>query len=1048
MDLATWLSSLGLGQYAGVFAENDIDLEIIREVSDEDLEKLGVSLGHRRKLLRAVQELGKSPDAKQEAERRQVTVMFCDLVGSTELAAMLDPEDMGAVIQRFQNACAGAIARFDGFVARFMGDGVLAYFGYPQANEDSAEHAVRAALALVSEIAQIPRAGGDRLRGRVGIATGTVMIGDVAASASGTEFDVVGDTPNLAARLQALAAPGTVLVASTTRQLLGQRFQFEDAGEHALKGFPAPMRAWRVAGETLADSRFAATRGKSSRFVGRADELAKLLDEWRLAAEGHGRAVVISGEAGMGKSRLVEALIDEVASGRRRVVKCQCSPYHVNSALHPVLRNIERAAAFDSADTDEQRREKLETFLAAAAPDVADAPALIAEQLGLPAKPGAALDIAPMQRKAATMTALMRVILSLSTKAPVLLVLEDAHWSDPTTRDLWTRKIEAIAKERVLLVITARPEFQSPWKNRANVAEIHLSRLSEEQCEGLAVEIAAPQPLAPQLARDIAAKSGGIPLYVEELAKAVSEAMSDHVAVPATLHDSLMARLDRVGSAKSLAQVAAVIGEQFTRSLLASVTQLASSRIDGELNRLVEAGLVARMSRTVEPAFTFSHALLRDLAYDNLLRARRQQLHERIARVLAEQFPAIAAHEPELLAHHYARAGRFDLACDWRERAGDQAAKRSSFVEAYAHYEAAIEHASHFSEGGGAVARELGLLLKAGPALISVRAPQHASVGELYERARLRAAEIGDEDALFKATWGLWFHANIGRKLESAARHAEDLFTVATRLGKEDLVLEGLHCRWSTAFFRGEIPNTIEQCEFGQQHYDPKKHAWLGPVFGGHDPGVCAFACQATALALSERPRESVDCSNRGWELAEALNNPSSICHSLQNSMIAAQLLGDEARLGALGERLLDIAERYNLPPQRAHARLLQAWLRARNGQIDAADVVRELSSAMALGPMYRYYAVLVADTCVRAGMHDQALQTLEPALATVTEHGVGLFVSELHRLKGVCLAHRDRGDPQARASLATALEVARTQGATLLERRVSESLDALAAAG
>lgn len=1046
MDLATWLSSIGLGQYAAVLAENDIDLEIIREVRDEDLEKLGVSLGHRRKLLRAIAELGKPEDQKQEAERRQVTVMFCDLVGSTELAALLDPEDMGAIIQRFQNACAGAIARFDGFVARFMGDGVLAYFGYPQANEDSAEHAVRAALALVDEISHIPRAGGDRLRGRVGIATGTVMIGDVAASASGSEFDVVGDTPNLAARLQALAAPGTVLVASSTRQLLGQRFHFEDAGENRLKGFPQPMRAWRVAGETRADSRFAATRGKSSHFVGRDAELTKLLDEWRLASEGHGRAVVVSGEPGMGKSRLVEALIDEVSFGSRHVVKCQCSPYHVNSALHPVINNIERAAGFEAGDSEDQRRDKLESFLGSIAPDVTDAPALIGELIGLPAKPGVAA-LPPMQRKAATLTALMRVIQSMSANAPVLLLLEDAHWSDPTTRELWTRKIEANGEARILLVVTARPEFQSPWKDKKNVAEIHLSRLAEEQCVGLAKEVAAPQPLAAELAHDIAAKSGGIPLYVEELAKAVREAMGDHVAVPATLHDSLMARLDRVGSAKAVAQVAAVIGEQFTRSLLASVTQLASSRLDGELDRLLETGLIAKMGRTVEPAFMFSHALLRDLAYENLLRGRRQQLHERIARIMEEEFPHVAAQEPEVLAHHYARAGRHDLACDWRERAGDQAAKRSSFVEAYAHYEAAIENASRLSDGGACVRRELDLLLKAGPPLIALRGPQHPSVSELYERARSLATEIGDEEALYKSTWGLWFNANIGRKLEKAARHAHDLFTVANRLDKEDLVLEGLHCLWSTAFFRGEVARMVKQSEIGTRRYDRHKHAWLGPVFGGHDPGVCAFACLSNGLALAARAEESIECSDRALALAEELNHPNSHCHALQNSMIGAQLVGDETRLAALGQRLLDIAERYNLPPQRAHARLLDAWRRAHNGQLEAAEVVRELSSAMALGPMYRYYAVLVADVCERAGMYDQALQTLDPALATVTEPGVGLFVSELHRLKGVCLARRDRSDPQARHSLETALEVARTQGSPLLERRAVESLAEVASA-
>jgi len=1046
MDLAAWLSSLGLGQYSSVFHENDIDFEVLAAIDDADLERLGLSLGHRRKLLKAIAERRSANSDTQQAERRQVTVMFCDLVGSTQLAARLDPEDMGDIIRRFQNAAAGAIARYNGFVARFMGDGVLAYFGFPQANEDAAEHAVRAGLGLIADIARIPRSDGSVLQARVGIATGTVMIGDVAAAGTYTEFDVVGDTPNLAARLQALAAPGSVLISSGTRQLLGERFAYQDAGEHELKGFPNRMRVWRVAGEAVTDSRFAATRAKSSRFVGRDAELGALLGSWRDAVDARGRAVLISGEPGLGKSRLVEAFLDHEVGTPRRVIKCQCSPYHANSALHPVIRNIERAVGFDAADSEDKRLDALEGYLRGVVPEQEDAPALFADLLGLPVDRYAACTLTPMQRKTATLETLTAVILGLSRSAPVLLILEDAHWADPTTLELWTRKVDRIRDASVLLLVTARPEFQSPWRDRANASQIHLVPMPREECARLAAAVAAPDVLAEEIVRDIVAKSDGVPLYVEELTKATREAMSAHVAVPATLHDSLMALLDRVGAAKSLAQVAAVIGQQFTRSLLAAVTELASSRLDAELERLAEAALIVKLNRTPEPTFTFRHALLRDIAYENLLRPRRQQLHERIARTIAEGFPAIAEHEPEVLAHHYGQAGKHGLAATWFERAGDRAALRSSFVEAHAHFEASFAAAARIEDGEARTRRELEVLLKDGPALVLLRGPQHPSVGEVYARAHERAEKVGDEEARFKSTWGLWFNAMVGRRLEVAKARANELVRVATAMEKEDLLLEGLHCRWSTAMFRGEVEESLAASADGMQRYDRAKHQWMGPIFGGHDPGVCAFAVQSINLALRGRGPEALAAGNRAIELAGELNHPNSMCHALQNMTFVVRLLGDDAGLERLSHRMLEMAERYNFPPQRAHAKFMIAWLRARRGELDVDSMVQDFSKAIVMGPMYRYYAALLAEICVESGHYDLALQTLEAAIASVAEPGVGFFVPELHRVKGVCLERRRPGDPDARRCMETAVAVARQQGATLFERGALRDLESLAA--
>ena len=1039
MDLGAWLSSLGLGHYAGVFAENDIDFEVLGQLDEADFERLGLSLGHRRKLIAALAARSAAGPSEQQAERRQVTVVFCDLVNSTPLANLLDPEDMAAVIRRFKHACTEAIARHEGFVAQFMGDGVLAYFGYPRANEDAAEQAVRACLALVEEISRMPRPDGGTLQGRAGVATGTVMIGEVIGDGSAREVTVVGDTVHLAARLQSLAQPGSVVIANSTYRLLGKRFEYQGLGEQMLKGFTEPVTVWRVAGETRSDSRFAATRAKSSRFVGREAELSALMESWKRASAGHGNAVVVSGDPGLGKSRLVEALLDHSDGDSRLVVKCQCSPYHVNSALHPVIRNIERAMGFEANESEESRLDKLDRYLESAAPSLKQAPALFADLLGLPTGRYPALEFTPMQRKAKTLEVLTDVILSLAEASPVLLLLEDAHWADPSTLELWTRKVDSIVNARVLLLVTARPEFTCPWLGRRNAATIRLAALAPAECATLAAQVAAPAVLPEAIVSDIVAKSDGIPLYVEELTKATRAAIES--AVPATLHDSLMASLDRVGAAKGLAQTAAVIGQQFTRSLLAAVTELPPARLDAELQRLADAALIVRMNRTPEPTFTFRHALLRDIAYENLLRPKRQQIHERVARTIAEGFPAISEQEPEVLAHHYAQAGRFDLATTWLQRAGDRAASRSSFVEAVAHFEAALANVAQLEAGESRTRRELELLLKLGPPLTILRGPQHASVGELYDRAHDSAARVRDEESLFKATWGRWYHANVGRKLERAKQHSDELVRVAEAMANEDLLLEGLHCRWSTSHFRGDIAIALAASEEGIRRYDRARHAWMGRVFGGHDPGVCAHSVNSMGHALNGRAEEARAGAVRALAIAEELGQPASVCHALHNETMMHQVLGDEAALERTATRQLEIAERYNFPPHRAHARFMIAWLRVRRGEIAVPATVEEFSKAMALGPFYRYYAALLAEICVESGHHEKALETLGPALASVAEPGVGLFVSELHRVHARCLKCTNADPASARRAMEAALEVARRQGVAFFERRAQEEL-------
>ena len=1061
-DLEQWLSAQGLEQYSKHFADNDIDFEVLGDLTEADLEKLGLSLGHRRKLLRALdnrrresvpQPTAGGPESSpvsadaHDAERRQVTVMFCDLVGSTELANLLDPEDVGALIHRFQDACAGAIARFDGFVAKFMGDGVLAYFGYPQANEDAAEHAVRSALAIIGAIEQLKRPDGRAFQARIGIATGIVVIGDIVGAGAAREHSIVGDTPNLASRLQALADPNAILIGDNTYRLLARRFDYQNLGDHALKGFATPVRVWRVLREAASESRFAATRAaRHGAFIGRGEETALLLDRWRLASQAHGQALLVSGEAGVGKSRLVDTLSERIGDDPCTRVTCQCSPYHTNSALYPVIRHLERAAGFAPDDPDPVKLAKLETLLGATdgSPAV-PAASLIADLLSLPTDRYAKLELPAPQRKAATIAALVDLLKRLAEDAPVLLLLEDAHWIDPTTKELWTRLIGSIAATRLLALVTARPEFTSPWTGPGQVPVLELTRLTSAQSAELVAEIAAPRVLAPALVNEIVAKTDGVPLFVEELSKAVLESSApDRPTVPATLQDSLMARLDRLGPAKEIAQVAAVIGQQFSHALLAAVVSHSAAGLAAGILRLIEAGLVYRRGRAGEWNYNFKHALLRDVAYENLLRARRQQLHEVIARTIVANFSILAESEPELLAYHFANAGLFDLACTYRERAGDRAAARSSFTEATAHFTAALTEAGKLGPGPERTRRELGLLLKLGPPLVILKGPQSNDVGAVYQRAHERATALGDDAELFKATWGLWFNVLVGRRLDRARDHAEALVTLAGKTNDGDLMLEGFHCRWSTAFFRGDIASALENTREGTERYDREKHSWMGPVFGGHDPGVCAFTVCSLALSQTGRHAEARQRVEQGLSLAEELKHPHSKAHALQAALLIAQLRADHRAVGEYWQRLLEVAEKYNLPPQRTHAAFMSGWERAFTTDLDAglAAMEAEFPRASSIGLFFRYYAALLAEGREKAGRFADALTVLRPALESVTEPGVGFYVSELYRLQGVCLLRLDpSNEVEAMRSLQNAVDIARRQGATLLELKAAMSL-------
>jgi class 3 adenylate cyclase len=710
LDVARWLAEQGLEQYADAFAANAIEGDVLRKLTGEDLKELGVvALGHRKRLLEAIAALREESapaysshrrEARSAlvgaAERRQLTVLFCDLVGSTELAARLDPEDMAAVIRAYQERCAQVIGRWGGHVAKYMGDGVLAYFGWPVAHEDEAERAVRAGLALGQALAGVTTPATEPLAVRVGIATGLVMVGELIGDGAAREETVVGETPNLAARLQALAAPASVVISQATRRLVGGLFEFEDLGPQRLRGFAAPLAAFRVAGERWAEGRFEARQSaRLTPLVGRDEEIALLLRRWQQVKDGEGHVVLLSGEPGIGKSRLVREVRARLESEPHVRLLYQCSPHHTTSPLHPVIEQLERAAGFGRDDPHETKLDKLAALLARGTDRPEQAVPLIAALLGLATESRyPALDLTPQRQKQLTLQALVDQLDGLAAAQPVLLAYEDVHWSDPTTQELLGLTIERLQRLPVLLLITYRPEFSPPWPSQPHVSALALSRLGRREGAALVERVVRDKALPDEVAAQIVAKTDGVPLFVEELTKTVLESgllkdAGDHyelagalppLALPSTLHDSLLARLDRLAPVKEIAQIGAALGREFSHGLLAGVADRPEADLQAGLDQLVAAELVYRRGTPPEVTYSFKHALVQDAAYGTLLKSRRQQLHARIAQVLTDQFPEMVETQPELLAHHCTQAGFIEKAVEYwasRWRTGGEALRQS-----------------------------------------------------------------------------------------------------------------------------------------------------------------------------------------------------------------------------------------------------------------------------------------------------------------------------------------------------------------------------------
>jgi len=990
------------------------------------------------------------------AGRRMLTVMICDLVGSTALSARLDPEDLREIMSAYLHRCAEVIGKSGGFVAKYMGDGVLAYFGYPQAHEDDAERAVRCGLALVEAACRLQTGHGATLQVRIGIATGVVVVGDLIGEGAAQEQGVIGETPNLAARLQALAEPGHVVIASTTRGLTGGLFEYRDLGRVVLKGLADPVQAWQVLAPSAVQSRFEAQHETSlAPLIGREEELELLLRRWNQASQGEGRVVLLAGEPGVGKSRLIAALQERLQSQPHVRIRYFCSPQHSDSALYPLINQLERAAGFERGDAPAQKLVKLQNLLAPVVPKHAAEVELLADLLSIPGDRQRRLLMDPQKRKEKTFDAFFAQLRHLQQQ-PVLIIYEDVQWIDPTTLELLALTVERAQHMRVLLVISARPEFTPPWPGYAHVTTVSLTRLSRREGTALITGLAHGRALPDEVTNQILVRTDGVPLFIEELTKVVLESglmrkrAHDYVlegplppvAIPTTLHASLMARLDRMPSVRQVAEVGAALGRQFSHELLHAVAEMPERRLNDGLAQLVRAELVFRHGEPPNAQYTFKHALVQDVAYASLLRANRQQLHARIARAYETHFPDVVNAQPELVAHHFTEAGLNEAAIEYWQQAGDLAMARSGHTEAIHHFSVALDLLTGLGEKLDRVAKELELCVKLGPALIMVKGPGSPEAEAIYRRAV--ALEVGeDSSAQFKALWGLYYCSMTSGRLSEAAAHADELLRLAQRLGADDLVLEGHHAKWGTSLWGGEFAAADLHTQQGISRYDCTQHHALAFTFSGHDPGVCAYMCRAVNLALLGFPQQAMKLGTEAVALARSLSHPYSLALAMWHSAIVLHVGRQRRSCRDLATELLELSQEHDFPPLRGAGMFSLGWATADGGELEQGIALIEQGLALYLAGRSvnrPYMLATLASAKADFGRPGEGLELLKDALVSTEVSGERWWQAELHRLGGRLLVARGQHD-EGKACYRRALEISRRQGARTLELRAATSL-------
>ncbi len=1055
-DIRCWLEGLGLGKYAEVFTENEITFHALPHLTDDDLKELGLPMGPRKIVAAAIASLAVPPargetgtalEPRGKAERRQLTIVFSDLVGSTALASRLDPEELRHVIGAYQQAVVAEVTRCNGQVAKYMGDGVVAYFGWPLAHEDDAEQAVRAGLAVCQRVEQIPDRTGGHLQARIGVATGLVVVGELVGDGVAQEEAVIGPTPNLAARLQTLAPPSGVVIASSTRDLLGGLFDLAALGPHELKGIDQPVDCWRVLGERSTETRFEARGGNLAIFVGREHELSLLEERWDRAQDADGQLVLLSGEAGIGKSRVARALVDHAAQGPHSLLRYQCSPNHRNTALHPFSAQVSHSAHLLPSDSAAEKLAKLEAFARDVEGDGSTILSLLAALLSVPTDGTLpALDLTPKRQMQLTMELLLGRMLRLAEEHPVLAIVEDLHWADATTLELMAQIADSIQHRRILLLATFRPEFQAAWACTPNTTSLSLAPLSRQQTEAMIHDLAVGAEMPAAAVDEIIQKTSGVPLFVEELTKAILEAGgSNHAGtldggIPSTLHDSLMARLDRLGPAKELAQAAAVIGREFSSSLLTAILAWDAHSLDAALDQVVRSALVLVRQEGDASTYAFKHALIQDAAYSSLLRADRQRLHRATATALQRDDPGFATSEPEILAHHLTESGRLQEAIGYWQRAGDKAAERSTYMESVGHLNKGLSLVPQLPEPNPRL--ELALQQTLGNVYRAAKGTGSLETTAAYERARQLCEELGETETLIETIYGLFINAFNRPDFAACERFVAELSNLADRNADRDVAIVADFARGLFEFEVGELAPSLEHLNraFAVEPEDRRRVgrlsqnqvsdlsseyiAWCLHILG--------FPAQAV-VQDTYTVTKSADAS--AFLYVMALSNACYL-HRMQRNVDAIDRNVKIVRT---------ISDERGIPNYASIARLFEGWLRAYRGDTKQGIALMQSALTDLLDSHSRVEAPfkvsLLAEAFLRSGDRNNGLQQIHKALDLAEQTGERWYEAELHRLKGELLLLGDAEVRAAETAFERALDIARAQSARSWELRAAMSL-------
>jgi len=1066
-SVSGWLQQLALERYAQVFAENDIDIDALRLLGEADLEKLGVSLGHRKRMLRAIGELngeierapgptmvgvtprqsGSEPATGDTGERRHLTVLFCDMVGFTELASRVDPEVLQRIVEIYEDACEACVTRYGGQVFMRLGDGIIAFFGYPLAHEDEAERAIRAALDIIAALARIEFAEVAHISVRIGIASGLVVVLSGGRGA-------VGDTMAIASRLQGVAEPDTIVVSEHVHRLAGSRFEYQDKGVPKLKGVARSIRVWRVTGLRRVESRFEAKHfAPLTAFVGREAEANALRAHWGKVVTGQGQAIGIGGEAGIGKSRLARMICDETRDDRSVwVTELQCSPFHTQSALYPVVEQLRRLIFHDHQESDDAARwATLGSYLRAKSLPVEEALPLFAHLFSV--VPPADSPISPLTSERARLMirhSLVSVMIDQARAGPGILIVEDLHWADPSTLDFIDLLIERVSDARILLLLTYRPEFDRPLPAWANVRSLSLSRLSGADASELVRLAFAEQDFGADVLSQVVAKTDGVPLYIEEFAKAVVEAREaaistamSQVVIPESLHDSLIARLDLLGEAKTIAQLAAMLGREFRRDVLGAIWSGSQTSLASGLARLTMAGFIYPIGNQTLQRYAFKHALIQDAAYESLLRSHRVTHHRRIAEILETEFAEIVAEQPEIVAHHYAQGKHPERAARLWLHGGQSSLRRNAHVEAAAHLRSALGAIAELPDTPARALAELDVQITMGTALVAARGYASPDVETAWGRAQHLCSIVGNVPQQVPALFGLWMFETVRANHLAGIELSKTLVQLAEASQSDDLLIEAHLAMGISRFFLGEFPEARSSLDLLLATYDIDKHAGHRFQFG-QDPASIALIWLCWICWLEGDLAGADAAITRAIDFARGLKHPFTLSYVLAYAGYHRQFCRDLGGADSIADELIQLCTKEQIPVFLANGLMLAGWSLCEKGDrtgpaalSDALEMFRATGSRCFLP----YWYSLQANALSARGDHNLAISLIEDAHAAMAATSECWAEPELHRLRGQVLSRSSATGAVVETCYRRAIETARARGMRAWELRAVTSL-------